>query len=107
MDLISDATGHRLHPLLHRNESTLRSHVYRSEFDGREIFFRDHVVAGRQVLPGAASLELALVGASLALETTKVALRRVVWLRPIIGGSERVALSLTLSPDVKEAVQFE
>ena len=107
VDLTSDLTGYRLHPLLHRNESTLKSQVYRSELDGHEIFFRDHVVAGRGILPAAASLELALAGAGLALETTNVALRRVAWLRPIIGGSERVPLSLTLSPDEKEAVQFE
>ena len=110
LDLIhppSDTREPRLHPLLHRNESTLKSQVYRSEFDGREIFFRDHRVAGREVLPGAASLELALTGASLALETTNVALRRVVWLRPIVSGSERVALSLTLRPDAEDAVRFE
>ncbi|HEY4815346.1 MAG TPA: type I polyketide synthase, partial [Chthoniobacterales bacterium] len=103
----SDTRGPRLHPLLHRNESTLKSQVYRSEFDGHEIFFRDHRVAGREVLPGAASLELALVGASLALETTNVALRRVVWLRPIVGGSECVDLSLTLRSDAEDAVRFE
>jgi polyketide synthase PksL len=110
LDLIhpaSDTRGPRLHPLLHRNESTLKSQVYRSEFDGHEIFFRDHRVAGREVLPGAASLELALAGASLALETTNVALRRIVWLRPIVGGSERVALSLTLRSDAEDALRFE
>jgi polyketide synthase PksL len=110
LDLIrptSDPREPRLHPLLHRNESTLKSQVYRSEFDGQEIFFRDHRVAGREVLPGAASLELALTGASLALETTNVALRRVVWLRPVVGGSERVALSLTLRSEAEDAVRFE
>jgi polyketide synthase PksL len=110
LDLIhpaSDTRGPRLHPLLHRNESTLKSQVYRSEFGGNEIFFRDHRVAGHEVLPGAASLELALAGVSLALETTNVALRRVVWLRPIVGRSEPVALSLTLRSDAEDAVWFE
>ncbi len=103
---VGEALESRLHPLLHRNESTLRSHVYRSEFNGREIFFRDHRVAGRKVLPGAASLELALAGVSAALETSNVALRRVVWLRPIAGG-EAVRLNLVLRPAAKDVVQFE
>ncbi|MBV8227105.1 MAG: SDR family NAD(P)-dependent oxidoreductase, partial [Verrucomicrobia bacterium] len=103
----NDNRGHWLHPLLHRNESTLKSHVYRSDFGGHEIFFRDHRVAGREILPGAASVELALVGASLALETPKVALRRVVWLRPIVAGSEGVGVSVTLRSDAQDAVRFE
>ena len=61
----------RLHPLLHRNESTLRGQVYGSSFNGEEVVWRDHRIAGQKVLCGAAELELALAGASLALENVQ------------------------------------
>jgi polyketide synthase PksL len=98
---------HRLHPLLHRNESTLKSQMYRSEFDGEEVFFRDHRVAGQKVFPGAASLELALAGASLALESPNVIIRQIVWARPILGGSENLALKLQLFSEPNGGARFE
>ena len=57
----------RLHPLLHRNESTLRGQIYGSSFNGEEVVLRDHRIGGQKVLCGAAELELALAAASLAL----------------------------------------
>ncbi len=104
---LSRTTGYRLHPLLHRNESTLKAQVYQSEFTGEEVFFRDHRVAGQKVFPGAASLELALVGASLALESVSVALRQVVWLRPVVIGSKTVNVRLQLHPETIGPIRFE
>ncbi|MDT7816741.1 MAG: polyketide synthase PksN, partial [Acidobacteriaceae bacterium] len=97
----------RLHALLHRNESTLKVQRYGSQFTGEEIVFRDHRVSGQKLFPGAASLELTLAGAILALENSNVGLRHVVWTRPIVAGENGVELKLELRPEMDGRVSFE
>ena len=48
-----------LHPLLHQNTSDLMEQRFSSTFTGKEFFLADHVVKGRQFLPGVAYLEMA------------------------------------------------
>ncbi|HKX27774.1 MAG TPA: beta-ketoacyl synthase N-terminal-like domain-containing protein, partial [Blastocatellia bacterium] len=48
-----------LHPLLHVNTSDFSGQRYSCTLSGEEFFLRDHVIQGRQVLPGAAYLEMA------------------------------------------------
>jgi polyketide synthase PksN len=100
-------TEGRLHPLLHRNESTLQVQVYASQFSGQEPFLRDHQVHEQKVLPGAASLELALAGATLGLADQRVRLREVTWTRPIIASENGVALQLELLPENNGKTRFE
>ena len=52
----------QLHPLLHRNTSDFSGQRFSSTFSGDEFFLRDHVVAGRRMLPGVACLEMAREG---------------------------------------------
>ena len=44
-----------LHPLLHRNTSTLAAARFSTIFTGRETFLADHVIQGRPVLPAVVS----------------------------------------------------
>ena len=97
----------QLHPLLHRNESTLKAHLYGSNFSGQEVVLRDHRVDGEKVLPGAASLELAFAGASMALENPNIRLRQVVWARPVVAGEDGVALTLELRAESDGRASFE
>src|SRR6202030_200941 len=89
-------TEMRLHPLLHRNESTLKAQVYGSKFSGEEVVLRDHRIGRQKVLPGAASLELVLAGASLALENASIRLRQVVWAQPVVVEEDGVGVKLEL-----------
>ena len=43
-----ESRGAQLHPLLHRNESTLRGQLYGSNFSGEEVVWRDHRIAGKK-----------------------------------------------------------
>ena len=101
------AAAVRLHPLLHQNESTLKVQRYGSQFSVDELVLRDHRVGGQSILPGAASLELALAGVSRALENPNVRLRQVVWMRPVVAGEDGVALKLELRPETDGRVSFE
>jgi polyketide synthase PksN len=100
-------TATRLHPLLHRNESTLHLQKYASHFDAGEVVLRDHQVSGRKVLPGAASLELALAGVSRALGNPDLQLRQVVWMRPLAAGTDGLKTELSLGLESDGRVSFE
>ncbi len=94
----------RLHPLLHRNNSTLKEQVYSSSFNGDERVFRDHQVAGERMFPGAASLELVLAGVRLASESDTARLRDIMWERAVTVGASGVELKLALRADKSGAV---
>lgn len=73
----------RLHPLVTSNISTLNGVCFSSRFSSHEVLFSDHVVGGRRLLPGAATLELTRFVASMAAESGAVEIRDWVWLRPV------------------------
>ncbi|HKP94390.1 MAG TPA: beta-ketoacyl synthase N-terminal-like domain-containing protein [Fibrobacteria bacterium] len=93
-----------LHPLLHRNTSTLERQSYSSELSDQEFYLRDHRVSldgktRRKVLPAVACLEMARAAMERALpeaqEATWLELRDIEWLIPITAeGNCDVTLSL-------------
>ncbi|MDT0268346.1 SDR family NAD(P)-dependent oxidoreductase [Streptomyces sp. DSM 44915] len=92
-----------LHPLLHRNSSTLAGLRFSATFTGREFFLADHQVGGRRLLPAVAYLEMALaaVRAALPEQAAGLTLRveDVVWLRPFtLDGEGQRTAHLTLTP---------
>ncbi|MBV9488500.1 MAG: SDR family NAD(P)-dependent oxidoreductase, partial [Verrucomicrobia bacterium] len=97
----------RLHPLLHRNESTLSTQRYASRLDAEEIVLCDHRVGGRKVLPGAASLELALAAAGRAIENGEVGLRQIVWTRPLVAEEDVLSINVQLRREPDGRVGFE
>ncbi|WP_415822602.1 polyketide synthase dehydratase domain-containing protein, partial [Bordetella tumbae] len=74
-----------LHPLVHRNTSTLHEQRYSTWLTGEEFFLRDHVVRGQKLVPGVAQLEWARAAASLALEEKgAIRIEQVSWIRPLM-----------------------
>ncbi|ODS25134.1 hypothetical protein AB835_00255 [Candidatus Endobugula sertula] len=49
----------KIHPLLHTNISDFTQQCFVSTFTGYEVFFKDHVIQGKRILPGVAYLEMA------------------------------------------------
>ncbi|MFZ2755070.1 MAG: beta-ketoacyl synthase N-terminal-like domain-containing protein, partial [Lysobacteraceae bacterium] len=97
----------RLHPLLHRNASTLGQMRFTSVLDGSEAFLSDHVVGDRRVLPGVAYLEMAREAACRGLSLPAGALVtvcNVVWQRPIevLGQAVQVSVELAAADDDAE-----
>ncbi|MDM5176107.1 SDR family NAD(P)-dependent oxidoreductase [Massilia sp. DJPM01] len=88
-----------LHPLLHKNISTLKQQIYSAEFSGREFFLADHVVAHNKVMPGVAYLEMVRAALALALDGGQnILLKNVVWTRPLAIGDQPVTVQLGLLP---------
>ncbi|HEX4716094.1 MAG TPA: polyketide synthase dehydratase domain-containing protein, partial [Ktedonobacteraceae bacterium] len=75
----------QLHPLVHRNSSNLNEQRYSTTLSGEENFLRDHVVAGKRIVPGVVQLEWARAAVGLALEgESRISLEQVSWLRPLV-----------------------
>ncbi|MBT2404440.1 MULTISPECIES: SDR family NAD(P)-dependent oxidoreductase [unclassified Streptomyces] len=102
------------HPLLHEDVSDFGARRYRTRFTGEEHYLTDHVVKGRKVLPGVACLEMARAAAALTLGTPEpgggadaLALRNVVWARPVAVDDEPVTLVTSLVPTGPDEADYE
>ena len=103
--------GHWLHPLVQRNTSDLGRQRFSSWLSGEEFFLREHVVAGRRVLPAAAQLELAreAVLRSLADDATNAQpqLENVVFTRPVVVETAGLDLHIALEMAQDGAIEWE
>ncbi|MCG6893704.1 MAG: SDR family NAD(P)-dependent oxidoreductase, partial [Desulfobacteraceae bacterium] len=101
-----DRVDRLLHPLLHRNTSTLTEQRFQTLLSGREFFLSDHVVNGEKTLPGAAYLEMARAAGEIAGERPVAKLSNIVWTRPIRVSTESVEVGIALVPG-RERHDFE
>ncbi|HWX64799.1 MAG TPA: SDR family NAD(P)-dependent oxidoreductase, partial [Rhodanobacter sp.] len=97
-----------IHPLVHRNTSNSAGLRFSSCFNGSEFFLADHIVLGERTLPGAAQLEIARCAADYAVARSGPhRLKDVVWLRPVVVGSEPKDLHIALFPEGNGEFSFE
>ncbi|MCP4699162.1 MAG: polyketide synthase, partial [Gammaproteobacteria bacterium] len=100
-----------LHPLLHANTSDLSEQRFSSVFSGDEFFLSDHIVKGRRVLPGAATLEMARAAVERAAgnesEGIAIRLKNIVWARPVTVGDDPAQLHIALFPEENGEIAFE
>jgi acyl transferase domain-containing protein/acyl carrier protein len=99
-----------LHPLVHQNTSDLSEQRYSSSFTGDEFFLADHRVQGVGFLPGVAYLEMAraaAVKAAASGSNVQVTLKNVVFVRPLVAGSEPVQVHVGLYPQQAHELAFE
>ncbi len=97
-----------LHPLVHKNTSTLTEQRFSSTFTGTEFFLTDHQVQDEKMLPGIAYLEMARAAGELAVENKKITqLKDVVWVRPLVVKGEPLEVHLGLYPDKNGEIAFE
>ncbi|MCX7293720.1 amino acid adenylation domain-containing protein, partial [Janthinobacterium sp.] len=106
----SSAAAALLHPLLHRNTSDLEELRFSTYLSGTEFFLADHVVQGKHVLPGVASLEMAraaMVLSAGAPADAGIRLRNVAWPRPLVAGAgTALEVQLVLQPQLDDTVGF-
>lgn len=95
----------RLHPLVHRNASTLKEQKFVSSFTGGEFYFADHIVETQKILPGVAYMEIARIAGELSGEMPVRSIRNLTWARPLIVGNETKVVEVSLLPNGEE-VEF-
>ncbi len=87
----------KLHPLLDGSVSTLEKQCYQTFLQPDAFYLRDHVINGKQILPGVCYLEMARMGGTLASHSSLgvCGLNNVIWSQPIVGeNSKKITLSL-------------
>jgi polyketide synthase PksN len=97
-----------LHPLVHRNTSTLEEQKFSSRFSGDEFYFADHVVGTQKILPGVAYMEMARAAGELSGNSKVRVIRNLTWESPLILESEAKDVKISLTPfrnEVKFAVR--
>lgn len=72
-----------LHPLIDRNESTISAIKFVKHLRGSEFVVSDHGLNQQKVLPGVATLEMALFTGNKALENKIDKITNIVWLHPV------------------------
>ena len=94
-----------LHPLVHRNVSTLQEQKFASRFSGEEFYLADHVVETQKILPGVAYLEMARAAGELAGDAKVRVIRNLTWERPLIVATADQDIEVSLSP-AKNEIKF-
>jgi len=95
----------QLHPLLHRNTSTISGLRFSTQLSPDALYLRDHRVQEKRVLPGSAMLEMAVAAVREVTGLDAVQLEDVVWLRPLVVEQSR-EVHLLLKQE-GEAIAFE
>lgn len=100
-------SSHAISPLLHENISKINHQCFHSKFSGRETFFKDHIVQGKAVLPGAAYLEMAYQAASHSgCNDKNIVLRNIIWSSPIELDSENIDVYIDIVPQKDKYLDF-
>ncbi|MDQ0059019.1 type I polyketide synthase [Paenibacillus harenae] len=103
-----DAAAARLHPMLERNTSTFHEQKFTTTLRGNEFYIADHTVAGCQVLPGVAMIEMARKAGELATVSSVYKLGNLLWAQPVevISGSQQ-EINMSLYINEEDQVEFE
>lgn len=98
-----------LHPLLHKNTSTLFKQRFQTTFSGEEFFLRDHRVNDQATLPGVAYLEM--VRAAIAHGHDQkiiknLRIQNVIWVAPFFCSNES-SIHIDLYPEINGTINFK
>ncbi|HKD15247.1 MAG TPA: SDR family NAD(P)-dependent oxidoreductase [Candidatus Angelobacter sp.] len=95
----------QLHPLIHRNVSTLTTQKFASRFTGREFFLADHKTKTQAVLPAVAYIELIAAAGEFSGEKKVQFIREMVWMTPLMVENDAKEVEVLLTP-LKNEIDF-
>ncbi|MCP4695670.1 MAG: SDR family NAD(P)-dependent oxidoreductase, partial [Gammaproteobacteria bacterium] len=91
----------KLHPLLHRNTSTLQMQQFTTVLQANDFYLKDHQVGQDKILPGAAYLEIARAAGEFAGISPIQRLSDIIWSRPIrVSDKKTIDIRLFATSDV-------
>lgn len=91
---------------LDENLSTLQKQIYTKEVYKNDFYLENHIVDGKEILPGVFYLQLVNEAAKLSFSTDKAVIRDVTWLKPIIIDSSRKMIRVELEAS-KSGCEFK
>ncbi|CAM3187981.1 SDR family NAD(P)-dependent oxidoreductase [Corallococcus sp. ZKHCc1 1396] len=72
--------------------------AFPSRLTGEEFYLRDHVVGGRAILPGVASLELGRAAGASASGRPVRRLRNILWVQPLVASPQPIEVRTEVRP---------
>ncbi len=110
-DKVTAGNAKFLHPLLHKNVSSIFAQKFTSVFDGTENFLADHKVSGKSILPGAAFMEMVRVACAESLELHSddawgMTFRDVFFEQAAVVHQNGLVLDVRLNPMVETEFEF-
>ncbi|WP_339184543.1 SDR family NAD(P)-dependent oxidoreductase [Paenibacillus sp. FSL R5-0701] len=105
----------KLHPLVHRNTSTLREQRYSSVFAREDPLLHDPMESGYQCLPDSAHLEMARAAAQYALKgagemnqaPVRMKLTEHQWVNPVVVTEQALEVHLAIIPESDQSLIYE
>ncbi|WP_340201869.1 beta-ketoacyl synthase N-terminal-like domain-containing protein [Ascidiimonas sp. W6] len=97
----------QLHPLVHKNISTLDGYRFESTFTGKEFYLKNHIVNGQPMFPGAAYIEMGLIAARLINTQKNIIIKEVSWIRPFtVEEVRKLYVDFSISTQDSFKIQF-
>ena len=97
-----------LHPLLHRNCSTLKEQVFVSVFTGEEDIFTNHIINGTKILPGVVCLEMALEAIKNSVDDFEMPVfKNIGWYKPVtVHEKQPCTVRVRVFENVRNEIEF-
>ena len=95
-----------LHPMIHRNASTVYEQKFYSVFTREESFLRDHLINGKMVLPAVSYIEMARAAGSLSLDKEVTSIKDIIWSSPFVLDNEKKEIKVAIYPS-EDLLEFE
>ena len=73
-----------LHPLIHKNQSTLHSSKFFTKLSGSEEVLHHHIIGKHHIIPATAHIEALSVAAKLATDSSVIQMENIVFIHPLI-----------------------
>jgi acyl transferase domain-containing protein/NADP-dependent 3-hydroxy acid dehydrogenase YdfG/acyl carrier protein len=100
-------TQAKIHPFLDSNTSDFYQHRFTTVFEQQESIIKDHVIQGKNVLPGALIAEMFVAGAAILSKDQPYQLEELIWLRPLELNEGRTVAHTVLSLDRERGISAQ
>jgi len=101
LDIKSNGNLKQIHPLLTENISTIFEQKFKVVLESDNYYLSDHVIAGKKLLVGVASLEMALQAGQRASAQSIRFIENINWIQPVSVQEGNHELELSLIPAEK------
>ncbi|MBN2532031.1 MAG: SDR family NAD(P)-dependent oxidoreductase [Spirochaetales bacterium] len=86
-----------LHPLVHKNTSTIEREKFSTDIKGNEFYLTDHIINGLKVMPGAVHMEMARAAGFFGSTRHIRRISNVVWTKPVMA-THGITIHISIFP---------
>lgn len=94
----TSSAHYNLKPIIDENKSTLFEQKFTKILSMKDPYLKDHVVFGKNLLPGVAYVEMVCEAGALAGERPVKEISDIVWIQPIILEQEEIEITISIMP---------